>query len=233
MISKHCISAAALLVLTACSGETVDTIPKTESGQVFAFVTELPGAPTFKEKYNINVNTTSPIPAYHFQIGVPKEWIAANYSVKVEPEPGAFYEMGVYRIPGPWQTNKNAFPSAEIGVTVVNLEGDSRSAEEWLKAIIEKNLPNAQLREEKTIDTPSGKALDILLRYNDSSGTVINRMAAFRDGDKLYLISGSDNVNGYRDTAEAMYVAIVTFEIKGKLDANPFKVALPASLPAQ
>lgn len=167
--------------------------------------------------------TLSPITDYHFTIAVPKGWQTLDVIAESEPPPGGFAEIGVFRQPGPWMENDFVEPMGEISVSVVNMTGDARWASVWMDDLLEKNLPGYELLERRDRETPNGTASDVLVRYNDGSQSIMNRLAAFRDGNTIYLVSGSDTVNGYRDNAEAYYVAIASFVLTSKpATINPF-----------
>jgi hypothetical protein len=183
-----------------------------------AFITEMPNDSVFNAKYITKIHEISPIPRYHFQIAVPADWKVLDFILQNEPQPGGFGEMAVFRKPGPWETDDTIPADAEITVTAINMEGDARDASAWLHDTIEKNVPEFEILQERTAEG----AADILLRYKDANGSVMNRMMAFAEGDRIYLISGSDTANGYRDYAEVFFVAVATFALKNSPGSNPF-----------
>jgi len=209
---------AALLVLAGCSnsGNTAEV-------QDYPYFTSMPSPQTFEEKYENLRHTLSPITRYHYRIAIPKDWETLDIILDKEPEPGAFAEMGVFRQPGAWMNgDQTAAQEGEITITAVNAQGNDKWASVWMKDIVETNVPNVQILEERTVKNGSDEAIDMLFSYKDNERTIFTRMSAFRKGDRFFVISVSDSANGYRDTAEAFYVAIATFILEEDSKANPF-----------
>lgn len=189
----------------------------------YPYFTSMPSGQTFEEKYENLRHTLSPLKRYHYRIAIPKNWEKLDVILEKEPEPGAFAEMGVFRQPGAWMNgDQSATQEGEITVTVVNAQSEERWASVWMKDIIEKNVPNVEIMEERTVKNGADEAIDMLFSYKDEQRTIVTRMAAFREKDRFYVISISDTANGYRDMAEAFYVAIATFILEDNVKANPF-----------
>lgn len=191
----------------------------TEEERSYPYFMSMPSELTIEEKYQRMRHNLSPITAYHFDITIPKGWVTLDTKLTEEPQVGGFAEIGTFRAPGAWMDNNGAEQGGEISVSTVNVTGEERWASVWLKELIEKNVPGARILEEQMIESPN--AADILLQYNDGTEVIMTRMAAFRDVNRMFVVSVSDNINGYRDNAEAFYVAIATFTPYEDRDLNP------------
>lgn len=191
-----------------------------DNERTYPYFLSMPSDLTLKEQYQNMRHNLSPLTAYHFDITVPKGWITLDTKLQEEPQLGGFVEMGTFREPGAWMDNSATEQGGEISVSTVNVTGEERWASVWLKELIEKNVPAARILEERDMETPN--AADILFQYNDESEVIMTRMAAFRDVNRMFVVSVSDSLNGYRDNAEAFYVAIASFTPYEKRDVNPW-----------
>lgn len=214
------------MLLVSCSAATEPTVKNEDKD--YTYVTKLPGASAFNAKYVTKAHELSPLTRYHFSVAVPRDWEVLDFTIKAEPEPNGFSELGVFRAPGAWQQS-DAKPGAELTISTVNVQGNAMTAAAWLNDLIAKNVPNPEILETHTVKTADGEAIDMLLRYKDKDDTIMNRMAAFRKSDRIYLVSGSDTPNGYRDNAEVFYAAIATFKLKNEPSINPFYLAPPVA----
>jgi hypothetical protein len=218
---KQLLAFAMLVVLVACtSAQTPD--PSAERS--YPYFTSMPSPQALKENYQNNVHQLSPITAYHFNMLAPKGWQTLDVYLTEEPAPGDFTEMGVFRQAGNWMNDEKSAQNAEISVSVYNAANDNRSAAKWLEDTLTKNAPGLKILERHIVSTDKeGDAADFLAQYNDASGIIMNRIMAFKKDDKIYVVSGSDTINGYRDIAEAFYTAIGSFQLVADPNANPFR----------
>ncbi len=208
------------LVLVACSVGSGDA---SDNERTYPYFTTLPSAIVLETSYKKWRHTLSPIEKYHFDIIIPKDWEVLDFTADREPDPSEFLELGVFRQQGAWMNDDKATLNAEISVSIVNVIGDKRSAADWLEDTVVKNAPSYQILEKRSRETSEGDAADLLISYKAKDETVMNRIAAFRRGDMVYVVSGNDSPNGYRDNAEVFYTAIATFTLIADPEANPFR----------
>jgi hypothetical protein len=209
-----------MCALSACVKKTDTT--KAVS-QTYPYVTSMPSSGTLNSVYKRWRHTLSPIDAYHFDIVIPKDWQILDTKAAADPSPGNFTEMGVFRQPGDWMNDEKAEQNAEISVSVYNAKGDKRTAAQWLEDTIVKNAPSYEILQKNIAPAKKGDGMDMLVKYsNQNKEVIINRIAAFKLGDNIYVISGNDTAASYRDSAEAFYVAIESFSLITKPKTNPF-----------
>lgn len=208
------------LALTACSNSDKRTA---EEERLYPYVTSLPSKDVLDASYKQWRHTLSAGEDFHFVIIIPTDWEILDVKADSKPEPGAFKEIGVFRQAGAWMNDENMAQNAEISVSVVNMVHDDRWASVWLEDTVVKNAPSYKILEKRTLETSDGNAADLLVSYKDKEETVMNRIAAFRRGDSIFVISGNDTPNGYRDNAEEFYTAIESFTLINDPEANPFR----------
>lgn len=208
------------LALAACSTSDTRTA---EEERLYPYVTSLPSRDVLDASYKQWRHTLSTEDEFHFVIIIPTDWEILDVKADSKPEPGAFKEIGVFRQAGAWMNDENIEQNAEISASVVNMVNDDRWASVWLEDTVIKNAPSYKILEKRTLETPDGDAVDLLVSYKDKEETVMNRIAAFRRGDNIFVISGNDTPNGYRDNAEEFYTAIESFRLVNDPEANPFR----------
>ncbi len=187
------------------------------------FITAMPAQAVLDSQYKGIVHDISSFDEYHFDIVIPKRWEILDIALEVEPEPGDFTELGVFRQPGEWKTNEFAAPLGEISVSLIVPEDTAQSARDWLKNLISTNIPAYAVIEERTAGEGSSEAADMLFRYTVGENEFIMRATAFRANDRIILINCSDSLQNYRDNALACYVALTTFKLRSADEANPFR----------
>lgn len=204
------------VLLVGCSGSDIVNKERT-----YPYFSTMPSDETIEEYYQMRRHTLSPVEDFHFDILVPKDWEILDIVAQAEPAPNSFKEIGVFRQPGAWMNSDSAPQNGEISVSAVHAKENPIWASVWLQDAIATNSANYEILEKHTVETPRGDAVDMLVGYSDGKQQIMNRVAAFRDDNWIYVISGSDTVNGYRDIAEAFYVAIESFTLASGTE-NPF-----------
>lgn len=194
----------ALCFLAAC----------TSKGNRYSFPTTLPSEQALDATYNRLRHDLSPLPEYHFQIMIPVAWKTLATKITKAPEKGGFDDVGIFREPGDWMKSDNAPIKGEISVSVLNVEGDKQTSVAWLEKILEKNAAGLIIvLNHRSIPSASGEVSDILIKYESSGETIISRLMALKRGDEMFVITGSDTEEGYKQTAEVFAVAVQTFKL--------------------
>ncbi len=209
------IARSALLIsfavcLTACSGKPPADIAN------LPFPTTLPSDQELQDQYQMLDFDLSPLPAYRFRIQIPSGWKTLDVKITAEPEKDQPADVAVFRQPGPWMTDETAPINGEVAVSVVNVAGSKQSPADWLQSILKKNAKGYTLVNRRLSPSSYGEIADMMISYLSGGETIISRMMAFRSGDRMFVITGSDTKENYTNTAQAFNVAISTFRL-----ANP------------
>lgn len=208
---------AAALLMTACAAS-----PSAQSSDL-PYFTSLPSKQTLEEQYRRIEHDLSPFEEYHVRMTIPADWQVTDRALSYHPVKDELAEIALVREPGEWMQDQSAQPRAEISVNVVNVQGSAQWPSIWLEKMLKKSTPGHEVLEKRTVSTRYGDAADLLVRYDFDGQKHIARMIAFRQNDDLFVITGSDTQNGYRDTAEALYTAVATADLVSAPGSNPFK----------
>ncbi len=216
----HLLACMAAASIAACAPSP--SSDDADAGRVYPYVTDMPAQKILDTDYKGIMHDLSALERYHFDIMVPKDWQVLDTALDVEPAAGDFDEVGVFRQPGDWMEDEFAPPSGEISVSVIKPLDPDQSAKAWLDELLENNIPTAVRVEERTEGTGLAEASDRLFHYNNGGVEYVMRAMAFRRGDHIIFLNCSDTANGYRDNAQACFVALRTFTLKADKEANPF-----------
>ena len=212
---------ALAVILTACKNNSLDSSSDVE--HEFPFVIRMPEEAVLESDYKPITHDLSPLSNYHFNILIPKRWEVLDANLTAEPTSGNFGELGVFREPGEWMRDELATPLGEISFSLVSPVDKNQSPSDWLSELVAKNLTDLSIIEERTFGSGADEAGDVLFRYNNNGVAYVMRAAAFRLGDNIVLYNCSDTLNGYRDNAQACFVALSTFKLRAFPDANFFR----------
>lgn len=206
-LSRYIAICSIACALSACTG--VNTL-----SSKYPFPTTLPSEKVLDTQYQRLHHDLSPIPAYRFRMMVPVEW--KTLATKIEKDPaadGTPSDIAVFREPGDWMTDPQTPIKGEISVSVVNVTGNKQSPAEWLSTTLQKNAKGFTELNRHSSPSAAGEVSDVLIEYKTGSDTLITRMMAFRSGDKMFVITGSDTASEYESNAQAFNVAIATFRL--------------------
>lgn len=195
------------LLLGSCIGNTPDDIAN------LPFPITSPSDQELQDQYQMLDFDLSPLPAYRFRIQIPNGWKTLDVKITEEPEKDQPADVAVFRQPGPWMTDETVPINGEISVNVVNVAGNKQSPADWLQGILRKNAKGYTIVHRRLTPSSSGEIPDMLISYLSGGETIISRMMAFRSGDRMFIITGSDTKENYANTAEAFNVAISTFRL--------------------
>ena len=205
-----------LFALSACGG-----------GSTYAFPEGLPSERVIDAEYRRLHNDLSPLSVYHYRIIVPVRWKMFDTIIDLEPSPGTIGELGIFREPGEWMNDASAAFTPEISISVVMLEEDDNSTPtEWLEQKIHANTVAIKTLHKRTVSTDTGDAQDVLIRYSDDKDVLISRVAAFRAGNRIFVITGTAPEHSYKSAAPAFAAAIASFQLDEPKasNQNPFWV---------
>lgn len=195
------------ITLTACSGAY------SAPGKDVPFPTNLPSEEDLTARYQPLQHDLSPLAAYHFRIEIPKDWKTLDTTIKEEPAKDALADVAVFRQPGAWMNDPTAPINGEISVSVVNVSGSTLSPADWLQGVLKKNAKGFTVINKQLSPSASGEVPDVLIQYTSGNELLLSRMMAFRNGNRMFVITGSDTAKEYKDNAEAFFVAISTFRL--------------------
>ena len=195
------------ILVSACQGaNTIST--------QFPFPTELPSAEVLDSDYQSLIHNLSPLPGYHFRIMIPNGWRTLDTTLEKEPAKDGLADVAVFRQPGEWEKDHTAPIKGEVSVSVVNVTDDKRSPADWLNDILKKNAKGFIVINKEESPSSSGPVSDVLISYLTGTQTLVSRLMAFRAGDRMFIITGSDTADEYPENAEAFNVAISTFRLE-------------------
>jgi|GEM_PF-3216255 len=218
-VKRFALIFVACVLCAACSktpGRTTDN-----ADPAYPFFITMPSELTIEDSYRRLEHTLSPLEQYHFRIIIPKDWKVLDAKLEQDVEPDSFDELAVFRQPGEWMTRETP-ADAEISISVIRPSDERESPAVWLQKILDKNVPTHEILQQRTKGEGANTSSDVLFKYRDAKEQYIMRMAAFRGRDRMYLVNCSDTINGYRDNAEACYVAINSFSLRSEPLADPF-----------
>lgn len=186
-----------------------------------------PGAKTLSAKLNeafVIKKREFDDPSFNFVVAVPPEWGRVMAPFDLAKLPTAPQTLALYR--------STAMPAAEIEIQVFPL-GREVAAVEWLEQVVRSlGAKTLQLTTHKAPDPVP----DALVERVMDGQRYIFRMAAYKNGDRVYLLSGRTTEAGYVANAEAFGAAIVAFDLtkpQAKKYAEPLRdIAVAQPFPA-
>ena len=206
LFSQSVSIACLTLLLAACSG--VNTV-STE----YPFPTAMPSGAVLDSQYQALKHDLSPLPQYRFRIQIPNDWKTLDTKIEKEPAKDALADVAVFRQPGVWMKDPTAAINGEVSVSVVNVSGSTLSPADWLQKILQKNVKGFVTLNKRSSPSAPGEVPDVLIKYTAGNDTIISRMMAFKSGNRMFVITGSDTAKEYPQNAEAFNVAISTFRL--------------------
>ena len=203
LFSTFCLT----LVLAACSGSnTVST--------EFPFPTAMPSADVLEKEYQSLKHDLSPLPQYRFRMEIPVDWKTLDTKIEKEPAQDGLADVAVFRQQGDWMKDPKAPIKGEISVSVVNVSGSTLSPADWLQKILQKNAKGFVMINKRSSPSASGEVPDVLIKYIAGNDVIVSRMMAFKSGNRMFVITGSDTAKEYPQNAQAFNVAISTFHLE-------------------
>lgn len=194
------------LLLVACSN----------SGSLqakYPFPIATPPSNVMVAKYQNIKHDLSPLPAYRFRIQIPKDWKTVDTYISEEPKKDELADVAVFRQSGAWIHDALAPINGEISVSVINVSGSTLSPADWLDKTLQKNAKGFTLIQKRVSPSAYGQVPDMLLTYKSGSDALVSRIMAFRTGNKMFVITGSDTADEYPVNAEVFNVAISSFRL--------------------
>jgi hypothetical protein len=190
--------------VTACAAAESKDLP---------FPTVLPSDDVLNSQYQRLNHDLSPLPEYHFHIQIPNGWKTLDTKIETTPDKDDLADVAVFRQSGAWITDPTAPINGEISVSVINVSGSTLSPADWLQNILEKNAKGFTMVDKHLSPSAKGEVPDVLITYVSGADKLVSRMMAFRTGNRMFVITGSDTAKEYPQNAEAFNVAIATFKL--------------------
>lgn len=194
----------ALLLLSSCS--ILPSVP---------FPVTLPSQRVIDAEFQTIRHNLSPLPSYHFEVTLPKDWQSLDTRIFDEPAEDIPVEVGAFRQPGAWSTDSRAPTGAEVAVSVVRpsqrMTGSDAGA--WLEKNLKQTVPGHRILQQRMVKGNPLEWADVLVRYSSAGQKIIARfrVQSTLDHKRVFIVTASAPADQYADIAEGLFVAVESF----------------------